>query len=256
MEEFKKKSRYNSATTRHYYPKAFKNGILTPIYKSGSKKVMMNYRGVNTVPNIAKVFDIVINKQMKLIVRPFIETAQHGFLPNRNIETNLMELTTHVHQAFEANAQLDAFYSDVSKAFDHVDTNLQVRKLASLPLSNSVLFWFKSYFTGRFQYVKVGTALSRMLEVTSGVGQGSIKGPLMFVVFFNDSDPLIKNIVRLNFADDKKLAKIITIKADAVCLQTAIDQFMEWYRRNKHLITVNAKSSPLLTRKNPSSTNT
>lgn len=143
---------------------------------SGAKKDMQNYRGVNTVPNLAKIFDIVIRDQLKLIITPHIRSTQHCFLPGRNIETNLFEQTTHIYEAFDRHAQLDMFLSDVSKAFDHVDSSKQIRKLAQHPLSNQSILWFKSYLTDRCQYLKIGNAKSRILRVSSGVGQGSVNG--------------------------------------------------------------------------------
>lgn len=159
-----------------------KIGQLTPIYKSGTKKDMTSYRGVNTMPNIAKVFDIVIHDQLKLMEN---WTTQHGFILIRNIDTNLLEHTNHIHRAFACNSQLDTFYADVSKAFDHVEKSRQIRKLARFPLSNQSLFWFKSYLSHRQQYVKVGHARSRMILISSGVGQGSVNGPSLFIVFFS-----------------------------------------------------------------------
>lgn len=178
---------FSTSITTMYYPTAFKIGQLTPIYKSGAKKNMENYRGVNTMPNIAKVFDIIIADQLKMIVKPRIKTTQHGFIPSRNIETNLFELTSHIYQAFDNHSQLDLIYTDVSKAFDHVNKSKQIRKLARFELSNQTLFWFNSYLSERRQYVKVGHAKSRLLCVTSGVGQGSVNGPFLFIVFFDDS---------------------------------------------------------------------
>lgn len=227
---------FSSSLEKMYYPKAFKIGQLTPIYKSGSKKDMENYRGVNTMPNIAKVFDKIIRDQLKLIIHPRIKTTQHGFIPNRNIETNLLEHTTHIHRAFASHAQLDVFYSDAKKAFDHVDKSLQIRKLARFPVSNQSLFWFKSYLSDRVQYVKIGHAKSRTLRVTSGVGQGSVNGPTLFIVFFDDSDPPLLDIIPSNFADDKKISHIVKCVEDATQLQEAIDWFMNWCRENKMII--------------------
>lgn len=77
---------------------------------------MKNYRGA--LPNLAKVFEKAVYIQLRLIVTPRISLTQHAFLPNRNIDTNLMELTTLIHKLFDSNAQLDVFYSDIVKAFD------------------------------------------------------------------------------------------------------------------------------------------
>lgn len=236
---------FSTSLNGMYYPKAFKIGQLTPIYKSGAKKEMTNYRGVNTMPNIAKVFDKVIRDQLKLIVNPRIRTTQHGFIPNRNIETNLLEHTTHIHRAFACHSQLDTFYSDVSKAFDQVDKSKQIRKLARFPLSNQSLFWFESYLSNRQQYVKVGSAKSKILLVSSGVGQGSVNGPTLFVVFFDDSDPLMYEIISSNFADDKKLSNIINCLDDAIKLQEGIDCFMEWCNENK--MQVNKEKCKIMT---------
>lgn len=245
---------FSTSLSAMYYPEAFKIGQLTPIYKSGAKKDMTNYRGVNTMPNIAKVFDKVTRDQLRLIVNPRIKTTQHSFISCRNIETNLLEHTTHIHHAFANNAQLDTFLSDVSKAFDHVDKSLQIRKLSRFPLSNRTLFWFKSYLTNRRQYVKVGNARSRMLLVSSGVGQGSVNGPSLFLVFFDDSDPLMYEIFSLNFADDKKLSKIIKSMEDAVQLQEGIDWFIQWCKDNKlqinrdkcKIMTFTRKRNPII----------
>lgn len=224
---------FSTSLHHAYYPAAFKIGQLTPIYKSGARKDMNNYRGVNSMPNVAKVFDKVIRDQLRLITNPRISTSQHGFVSGRNIETNLLEHTTRIHQAFSCHSQLDVFYSDVSKAFDHVDESLQIRKLARFPLSNRSLLWFRSYLSDRQQYVQVGRARSRRLLVTSGTGQGSVNGPSLFIVFFDDSDPLMYEIVSLNFADDKKLSKRIDCVEDAMKLQEGIDWFMNWCKENK-----------------------
>lgn len=93
-------------------------------------------------------------------------------------------------------------------------------------MSNQTLFWFKSYLSERRQHVKVGSAKSRMLCVSLGVGQGSVNGPFLFIVFFDDFDPLMSEIIALNFADDKNLAKFINFTEDGIQLQEGIDEFM------------------------------
>lgn len=129
------------------------------------------------------------------------------------------------------------FYSDVSKAFDHVYIQLLVKKLAIFPVSNQLLLWFRSYLTERVQYVRIGFTTSRLLKVSSGVGQGTVEGPLLFLIFFNDSDPLVEGVIPLNFADDKKLASEIKCVDDALRLQNGIDRFVKWCR--DHRLEVN-----------------
>lgn len=123
------------------YPESFKIGQITPIFKAGKQSDVTNYRGVCVVP---MVFDRINYNQLELIIHPRISTTQHGFLPNRNIETNLMEMSNKIHEAFIQKAQLDVFYADISKAFDCINTALCIRKLGNFPLSNNTLRWFVS----------------------------------------------------------------------------------------------------------------
>lgn len=163
-------------------------------------------------------------------------------------------MSTSIHDAFEQKAQLDVFYADISKAFDCVNTSLLVKKLCHFPLSNNALRWFISYLTGRKQYVRIGSAKSDMFDVPSGVGQGTILGPLLFISFFNDSDNGIPDgVCSSNFADDKKLYTVVKTPADTLKLQAAIDNFLSWCSNNGlevnaakcKIISFSHKNSPI-----------
>lgn len=223
---------FNKSMRDGIYPDLFKIGQVTPIFKSGQKTNVENYRGVNVLPGFAKVFERVVHNQLKLIIPPKISTTQHGFVSNRNIETNLMEMTTMAHDAFESKAQLDVFYADISKAFDTVNPIKLIKKLAKFRVSNTALIWLLSYLNQRRQYVKVGSAKSNIFDVTSGVGQGTILGPLLFIVFFDDSNYQEPSIHLSNFADDKKIGVIVKNLDDAQRLQGAIDKFLLWCKEN------------------------
>lgn len=227
------------------YPEKWKMGQVTPIYKSGKKSDIRNYRGVNVMPSLAKVFEKVIYNQLKLIIMPELSKNQHGFLSNRNIETNLMEFSIQVNESFEAHAQTDTFYADISKAFDRVKQSLLIRKMAKLPVSNDILRWFNSYFTGRKQYVRVGSTNSECFDVPSSVGQGTILGPLLFLIFFDDSDINIGTSTAHNFADDKKISRIIKSVNDAIELQKSIDNFIKWCDDN--FLEVNLAKCKIIT---------
>lgn len=207
------------------FPEPFKISVVTPIFKSGKKSSVTNYRGVNVPPNLTEVFERIVYNQMKLVVFPKISKSQHGFVSNRNIEINL-------NDAFEIRAQLDVFYADIGKAFDSVNTDLLIRKLAKFPISNNMLLWFKSYFEDRKQYIRIGSSKSSLFNFTSGVGHGTILGPLLFITFFNDSDIISLDVLSSNFADDKRIAVIIRNKNDVHKLQSAIDNLLIWCDQN------------------------
>lgn len=247
---------FTKSLTNVTYPNQWKIGQITPIFKSGKKCDVQNYRGVNVMPNVAKVFEKVLYNQLRLIIMPRINKNQHGFLTNRNIETNLMEFTLQIHKAFDNNLQVDAFYADISKAFDKVNQYLLIRKLAKFPVSNSTLLWFISYLSDRKQFVRVGSASSNFIDVTSSVGQGSVLGPLLFLAFFNDSDDDmdVSTTNSFNFADDKKIACTIKNIYDTRNLQLAINKFIKWCDNNDlevnlskcKVITFSHKQQPII----------
>lgn len=223
---------YSKSMEHSCFPDTWKIGKIVPIFKAGSKAKIENYRGVNIMPNLSKVFEKVIYNQLKFIVMPRLSNNQHGFVTNRNIETNLMSFTMKANEAFSKKAQLDVFLADIKKAFDWVDQALVIRKMARFPVNNTLLRWFQSYFSNRQQYVSVANDISNQFNVPSSVGQGSILGPLLFLIFFDDSDNGLELVNTYNFADDKKIAAIVTKPCETINLQKAITKFSEWCANN------------------------
>lgn len=223
---------YSKSMETSCFPDSWKIGKIVPIFKAGSKSKIENYRGVNIMPNLAKVFEKVIYNQLKLIVMPRLSNNQHGFVTNRNIETNLMSFTMKANEAFSRRAQLDVFLADIKKAFDWVNQSKVIRKMAKFPVSNNLLRWLQSYFNDRQQYVSVGNDNSNKFKVPSSVGQGSILGPLLFLIFFDDSDNGLELVNTYNFADDKKIATIVSKPCETINLQKAITKFSEWCDNN------------------------
>lgn len=164
-----------------------------------------------------------------------------------------MEMTLYINSAYEDHSQVDVFYGDISKAFDKVNQSNMIRKLAKYPISNSTLLWFQSYFQNRKQFVRINAATSNSFTVPSSVGQGSILGPLLFLVFFDDSDDDCGSTSVFNFADDKKIAHRIINASDAEELQRSIDKFSDWCKSNDlelnetkcNIITFTHKRKPL-----------
>lgn len=125
------------------------NKIVIPIHENGNRNDIENYRGVNIMPNFAKLFEKTINNQLKLIIPPLLSKSQHGFLLNRNIETSLMEFFTYINEAFAKQMQVDVFFAGIRKAFDTVKQSLVIWRVAKYPVSYKFLVWIQ-------QYVNVG----------------------------------------------------------------------------------------------------
>jgi hypothetical protein len=133
-------------------------------------------------------------------------SAQHGFFKGRSTVTNLIEFTSYyVLNCMKNGVQVDAIYTDFSKAFDKVSHMLLLRKLAKLGFGGSFLAWIVSYFTGHEQFVKASGSKSRNFSVRSGVPQGSHLGPLLFILFINDVFSCFKSLRILLYADDLKI---------------------------------------------------
>lgn len=227
------------------YPNCWKIGQITPIHKSGKKNDVKNYRGVNVLSTFAKMFETLIYNQLKLVIFPRLSKNQHGFLPNRNITSNLLEFTSSTYAAFDNKSQMDVFYADISKAFDAVNQKLLIKKMAKYPIGNDVLRWFISYFGDRRQCVRVGASISEIFNVPSSVGQGSVLGPILFLIFFDDSDNEITESMVWNFADDKRIAQTIKNPTDSIKLQESINKFMLWCEENG--LSVNAMKCKIMT---------
>ncbi|CAB4007608.1 Hypothetical predicted protein [Paramuricea clavata] len=150
-----------------------------------------------------------------------ITTHQHGFLRNRSCVTQLLSVLHSIGRKLDTNEQTDIAYLDLAKAFDSVDHSILLQKLKCYGVTGRLLNWFADYLNNRRQRVVMDGATSQWTPVTSGVPQGSILGPMMFVIFINDAPDVINNkAIPALFADDTKLYKnILTSVNDCNQLQ-------------------------------------
>ena len=210
-------------------PREWKSANVVPIYKKGSKHLPINYRPVSLTCLYSKIMEHILVSQISwhLDVHNILLRNQHGFRNGLSCETQLLEFVQELHESQHAGVQIDAVVMDFSKAFDKVAHNRLLYKLERYGIQGNALAWIRGFLTGRTQQVVLDGRTSRAVPVTSGVPQGSVLGPLLFVIYINDINTNITSDIRL-FADDTIIYRMIHTTADTARLQDDINTLAKW----------------------------
>ena len=152
---------------------------------------------------------------------------QHGFVPGRSCTTQLLTVLEEWTVYMEDGECIDAIYLDFKKAFDTVPHERLLTKLAAYGIKGKILNWIRNFLVGRSQRVMIGEGKSTWAAVTSGIPQGSVLGPLLFVIFINDLPQVVQSTTKI-FAYDTKLYRPIRTHADTLILQQDISRLNDW----------------------------
>ena len=214
------------------YPDIWKLANVTPIYKKNDKQVIKNYRPISLLPICGKIFEKIIfnNLYNYLNTNNLITKNQSGFRPGDSTTNQLLYLINEIHKAFENPNSLEvrAVFLDISKAFDKVWHDGLVFKLRQNGVNGSLLNFFDNYLRDRQQRVVINGSYSEYLPIESGVPQGSVLGPLLFLVYINDLEKNIKSNIKF-FADDTMLFSIVDDPAvTATELSHDLDVIRKW----------------------------
>ena len=210
-------------------PEDWKESNVSPIYKKGNRSHAENYRPVSLTSVICKLFEsimrdaIVCHLEDKLL----IGNSQHGFRKGRSCLSNLLSFLDKVTGSLDSGDNVDVVFLDFAKAFDKVPHKRLILKLESHGVSGKVLHWIKEWLHKRRQRVCISGVASSWLEVLSGVPQGSVLGPILFLIYINDLDNGIKNWI-LKFADDTKIFSAVSSDLDRLRLQNDLDNLLSW----------------------------
>ena len=216
-------------------PSEWKVANVVPVFKKGSKNAVQNYRPISLTSLVMKVYERVIASELLSIVEGKIKPNQHGFLPLKSCESQLIPFTDSLARCLNEGSRTDIIYFDFAKAFDSVNHDIILGKLKNQYGINGLLLkFFVEYLSGRVQRVAIGNELSDELPVSSGVPQGSILGPLLFVLFINDiGNDINEGSNLLLYADDTKLFREINNSQDCLLLQQDINTLNDWATANK-----------------------
>jgi retron-type reverse transcriptase len=187
-------------------PSQLKIAKVIPVYKSGDRRMVENYRPISLLNVFSKIFEKVVHNRLTtfLNINNIISPSQFGFRKSHSTVHPLTLFINSIGQALNEKRHSIAIFCDLKKAFDTVDHNILLKKLAKIGVSEAALKWFKSYLSDRYQYVSIGSSASNLCSIKIGVPQGSILGPLLFLIYINDL-PKISNLLNFLYADDTTL---------------------------------------------------
>ena len=227
----------NLSLTTGIIPEAMKLAKVIPIFKkSGSDEIMKNYRPVSLLPVLSKVLErIVYNRLFNYLMKhKIISASQYGFQPNLSTEHAILELQDRINNILKNKECCVGVFMDLSKAFDTLDHTILLDKLYHYGIRGIAHDWFRNYLRNRKQYVYINGVSSGQLPVSCGVPQGSILGPLLFLIYVNDLATVSKNAVTILFADDTNLIYKGKVYDELkIIIKNDLAEISDWFKANK-----------------------
>lgn len=218
-------------------PSIWKHSIVVPIPKSGKNNIVTNFRPISLTCSTSKILEQYVFDALYEFFesKNLIPSNQHGFMKNRSVDTQLIEVFDDFTYYLEDKKFIDVIYFDFKKAFDCVPHDILLEKLQRAGVEGSLLSWIYSFLSGRTFTVKVGSSFSDQFPASSGVPQGSRLGPLLFNFFISDLSKSCETegVIIKKFADDIKSYLVFSELYETNSLAEFIKKLMFWCKNNK-----------------------
>ena len=209
---------FENSTKSSCYPDIWKRSNIIPVHKKNDKQLVNNYRPISLLPIFGKILEKVLFDRIYgfLLEENLLNPNQSGFRPSDSCINQLLAITHEIFEAFDCNPSLEvrAVFVDISKIFDKVWHEGLLYKLKSMGISGELYNLLENYLSGRFQRVILNGQTSLWRPVLAGVPQGSILGPLLFLIYINDLPNELKSNAKL-FADDTPLYTVARDKNES-----------------------------------------
>ena len=226
---------FKAALSKGYFPSLWKISEVILVFKDEDRADVKQYRPLSLLCNASKVFEKVIFNELYDIVKTTQHNAHHGFRRRRSVITQMLLFLCHLCNKFDGNQkELLVLYLDFKKAFDSVPHDIVLYNIEMVGIGGNFLKFTARYLSKRKQYVKLNDFNSETVQVTSGVPQGSLLGPLLFIVFYNDLALQLSKCEAFGYTDDFKL-----FATNSENMQYVIKQIEELYINNKMTINEN-----------------
>ena len=235
---------FNCSFNTGVVPEQLKIAKVIPIYKKENAEVLSNYRPVSVLPCFAKILErLMFNRCMDYIDKnDILNEKQFGFRSNHSTNMAIIELVDKVTKAVEKNESTLGIFLDLSKAFDTIDHDILLYKLEYYGFRGIVLDWFISYLKNRKQFVRYQSCDSEYKNIKCGVPQGSILGPLLFILYVNDITTTTSLLEIILFADDTTLLySHPDISSKVNLINNELREISNWFKANK--LSVNASKT-------------
>ncbi|EFO88306.1 hypothetical protein CRE_08487 [Caenorhabditis remanei] len=222
---------FNDSFRTSTVPQSWKKAVVTPVLKKGNASFSNNYRPISLTDPFSRIFERIICNRIKSDFAHMLSVHQHGFLAKRSCAYSLVQVISNYNNILKTHKSLDVVFFDLQKAFDQVPHNLLLNKLSSFGISPPLVAWFSDFLSSRSFSVKVNSFIDpSSSSISSGVPQGSVSGPLLFLLFINDLLLSLNDIPYLHVAGNADDIKIYSHLPS--CLQAGIDLVSNWAESN------------------------